>query len=120
MMSSALAVAAPSLRPLARYPVVERYAPILTTVLALVAIWHVAAVAMNWALVRDGFKLYLPAALPFIFNGPDVAPPQVIAGGGADVVVDWMPSALASHEKGVPLVNISQTFKRSGSSAMKK
>jgi NitT/TauT family transport system substrate-binding protein len=47
-------------------------------------------------------------------GGPDVAPPQVIAGGGADVIVDWMPSALASREKGVPLVNISQTFKRSG------
>ncbi len=47
-------------------------------------------------------------------GGPDVGPPQVIAGGGADVVVDWMPSALASREKGVPLVNISQTFKRSG------
>ena len=47
-------------------------------------------------------------------GGPDVAPPQVIAGGGADVVVDWMPSALASREKGVPLVNVSQTFKRSG------
>ena len=26
-------------------------------------------------------------------GGPDIAPPQVIAGGGADVVVDWMPSA---------------------------
>jgi NitT/TauT family transport system substrate-binding protein len=47
-------------------------------------------------------------------GGPDVAPPQVIAGGGADVVVDWMPSALASREKGVPLVNITQTFKKSG------
>src|SRR4030088_932302 len=47
-------------------------------------------------------------------GGPDVAPPQVNAGGGADVVVDWMPSALASREKGVPLVNISQTFKKSG------
>ena len=47
-------------------------------------------------------------------GGPDVAPPQVIAGGGADVVVDWMPSALASREKGVALVNISQTFKHSG------
>ncbi len=32
-------------------------------------------------------------------GGPDVAPPQVIAGGGADVVVDWMPSALATREK---------------------
>lgn len=47
-------------------------------------------------------------------GGPDVAPPQVIAGGGADVVVDWMPSALASREKGVPLVNIAQIFKTSG------
>ncbi len=47
-------------------------------------------------------------------GGPDVAPPQVIAGGGADVVVDWMPSALASREKGVALVNIAQPFKRSG------
>ncbi len=60
--------------------------------------------------------LYKDAGLDVTINpgGPDVAPPQVIAGGGADVVVDWMPSALASREKGVPLVNISQTFKRSG------
>ncbi len=47
-------------------------------------------------------------------GGPDVNPSQVIAGGGADVVVDWMPSALAAREKGVPLVNISQVFGRSG------
>lgn len=47
-------------------------------------------------------------------GGPDVAPPQVIAGGGADVVIDWMPSALATREKGVKLVNIAQIFKRSG------
>ena len=47
-------------------------------------------------------------------GGPDVAPPQVIAGGGADVIIDWMPSALASREKGLPLVNIAQPFKRSG------
>jgi len=47
-------------------------------------------------------------------GGPDIAPPQVIAGGGADVIVDWMPSALASREKGVPLVNIAQPFQKSG------
>ncbi|MFC4624624.1 ABC transporter substrate-binding protein [Daeguia caeni] len=47
-------------------------------------------------------------------GGPDIAPPQVIAGGGADVVVDWMPSALATREKGVPLVNIAQPFEKSG------
>jgi NitT/TauT family transport system substrate-binding protein len=47
-------------------------------------------------------------------GGPDIAPPQIIAGGGADVIIEWMPAALASREKGVPLVNIAQIFKRSG------
>jgi NitT/TauT family transport system substrate-binding protein len=47
-------------------------------------------------------------------GGPDIAPPQVLAGGGADVIIDWMPSALATREKGVPLVNIAQPFKSSG------
>ena len=47
-------------------------------------------------------------------GGPDIAPPQVIAGGGADVIVEWMPSALASRERGLPLVNIAQPFKSSG------
>ncbi|MCP6768714.1 ABC transporter substrate-binding protein, partial [Klebsiella pneumoniae] len=39
-------------------------------------------------------------------GGPDIAPEQVIAGGGADVIVDWMAAALAAREKGVKLVNI--------------
>ena len=47
-------------------------------------------------------------------GGPDIAPPQVIAGGGADVVVEWMPAALAARERGVPLVNIAQPFTASG------
>ncbi len=47
-------------------------------------------------------------------GGPDIAPAQVIAGGGADVVIDWMPSALASREKGLALVNIAQPYKTSG------
>ena len=47
-------------------------------------------------------------------GGPDVAPEQVIAGGGADVIVDWMGGALAAREQGVPLVNIAQPFKKSG------
>ena len=47
-------------------------------------------------------------------GGPDINPQQVLAGGGADVVVDWMPSALATREKGSMVVNIAQPFKRSG------
>ncbi|MFS2153990.1 ABC transporter substrate-binding protein [Rhizobium sp. Rhizsp42] len=47
-------------------------------------------------------------------GGPDIAPEQVIAGGGADVIVDWMGGALVAREKGVPLVNIAQPFQKSG------
>ena len=39
-----------------RHPWVERYAPLATTVLVLVMIWYIAAVAMNLSLVRDGFE----------------------------------------------------------------
>jgi NitT/TauT family transport system substrate-binding protein len=66
--------------------------------------------------VANDKGLYEAAGLDVTINpgGPDIAPPQIIAGGGADVIIDWMPSALASREKGVPLVNIAQPFKRSG------
>lgn len=47
-------------------------------------------------------------------GGPDIAPTQVLAGGGADVIVEWMAAALAAREKGLPLVNIAQPFKSSG------
>jgi len=36
--------------------IVERYVPVATMVLALIAIWYVATVAMNWTLVRDAFE----------------------------------------------------------------
>jgi NitT/TauT family transport system substrate-binding protein len=77
--------------------------------------WVTQAQFAGYFVAKDkGF--YKDAGLDVTINpgGPDVAPPQVIAGGGADVIVDWMPSALASREKGVPLVNVSQTFKGSG------
>ncbi|MGH6990321.1 MAG: ABC transporter substrate-binding protein [Stellaceae bacterium] len=47
-------------------------------------------------------------------GGPDIAPEQVLAAGGADVIVDWMTAALAAREKGVPLTNIAQIFQREG------
>ena len=31
-------------------------------------------------------------------GGPDIAPPQILAGGGADIMVNWMPSALSARE----------------------
>ena len=44
---------------------------------------------------------YEEAGLDVTINpgGPDIAPPQVIAGGGADVIIDCMPAALASLQR---------------------
>ena len=50
-------------------------------------------------------------------GGPDIAPAQVLAANGADLTVDWMPSALAAREAGVPMVNVAQIFNRSGHDA---
>ncbi|PQM60784.1 MAG: nitrate ABC transporter substrate-binding protein [Rhodobacteraceae bacterium] len=47
-------------------------------------------------------------------GGPDIGPMSALASGNADVAVDWMPSALASREKGLAAVNIAQPFKSSG------
>lgn len=47
-------------------------------------------------------------------GGTDISPVQVIAGHSADVIVDWMPDALAARESGVPLVNVAQIYERSG------
>ncbi|OSQ37466.1 ABC transporter substrate-binding protein [Thalassospira mesophila] len=77
--------------------------------------WVTQAQFAGYYVARDkGF--YEDADLDVTINpgGPDIAPAQVIAGGGADVIVDWMPSALAAREKGVPLVNIAQPFAKSG------
>ena len=77
--------------------------------------WVVQAQFAGYLVAKDkGF--YKEAGLDVTIRpgGPDIAPPQVIAGGGADVTVEWMPAALAAREKGVPLVNIAQPFKRSG------
>jgi NitT/TauT family transport system substrate-binding protein len=81
-------------------------------------------IQLKWV-VQGQFAGYLVAAAKGYYKdagldvtikpgGPDIAPEQVIAGGGADVIVDWMPAALAAREKGVPLVNIAQVYEKSG------
>src|SRR3984885_2999890 len=38
------------------HPMVVRYAPVVVIVLALIAIWYVAAILMNMNIVRDAFE----------------------------------------------------------------
>lgn len=47
-------------------------------------------------------------------GGPGITPSQAVKGGAADAVIEWMPTALAERERGLPLVNIAQPFKRAG------
>lgn len=63
-------------------------------------------------LVAKDKGFYEEAGLDVTINpgGPDIAPEQVIAGGGADVITTWMAAGLAARERGVPLVNIAQPF----------
>jgi NitT/TauT family transport system permease protein len=56
MTSNALALPMSKSRLLREHPLVARYAPIVTVVLALIVIWYIGAVLMNLTLVRDGFE----------------------------------------------------------------
>src|SRR5215510_14757813 len=47
-------------------------------------------------------------------GGPDIVPAQVVAGGGAQFGIDWLPSLLSARDQGAPLVNIAQVFVHSG------
>jgi NitT/TauT family transport system substrate-binding protein len=77
--------------------------------------WVTQAQFAGYYVAKDkGFYKDVGLDVTIKAGGPDINPSQVIAGGGADVIVDWMPSALATREKGVPLVNIAQVFQRSG------
>ena len=53
-MSSTVASARPAA--IRWHPAVVRYAPVMVIVLALMAIWYVAAVLMNMSIVRDAFE----------------------------------------------------------------
>ncbi|MCK0143043.1 ABC transporter substrate-binding protein [Aliiroseovarius sp. F20344] len=73
-----------------------------------------AQFAGYYVALENGFYTEEDLNVTVLPGGPDIAPTQVIAGGGADVIVEWMPAALAAREKGLPLVNIAQPFASSG------
>jgi NitT/TauT family transport system substrate-binding protein len=77
--------------------------------------WATQAEFAGYYVAKDkGY--YRDAGLDVTINpgGPHVSPPQVIARGGADIIIDWMASALIAREKGEAIVNVAQPFKRSG------
>jgi NitT/TauT family transport system substrate-binding protein len=73
-----------------------------------------AQFAGYYVALEKGFYEAADLDVTILPGGPDIAPTQVLAGGGADVTVEWMPAALAARERGLPMVNIAQPFKSSG------
>ena len=73
-----------------------------------------AQFAGYYVALDKGFYTEEDLAVTIKPGGPDIAPEQVIAGGGADGIVDWMAAALAARERGLSLVNIAQPFKHGG------
>jgi NitT/TauT family transport system substrate-binding protein len=47
-------------------------------------------------------------------GGPDIIPEQVVAGGQAQLGLDWLPSLMSARDQGTKLVNVAQVFTRSG------
>ena len=100
MTSSALALPALGLGALRRHPLVVRYAPVLTIVLALIAIWYVAAVLLNLALVRDSFEREeTPYTVSTLIEGtmsaerPLLPAPHQVIAAFADSVLGYAPTA---------------------------
>ncbi len=81
-------------------PLVERYAPVVTIVLLLIAIWYVAAVLMNLSLVRDGFEREeTPYTVAELIEGtmtaerPLLPAPHQVIEAFLDSVLGYPPSA---------------------------
>jgi NitT/TauT family transport system substrate-binding protein len=73
-----------------------------------------AQFAGYYAALEKGFYTEENLAVTIRPGGPDIVPPQVVAGGQAQFGIDWLPSTLANREQGVPLVNIAQIYQYSG------
>lgn len=100
MTSSALALPVSGAGAWRRHPLVERYAPVVTIVLALIAIWYVAALLMNLSLVRDGFEREeAPYTVSDLIAGtmtaerPRLPAPYQVIAAFADSVFGYAPTA---------------------------
>jgi NitT/TauT family transport system substrate-binding protein len=66
------------------------------------------------AAVDQGFYKADGLDVSILEGGVDITPQKVLADGGADFALAWVPKALQTREAGADIVNISQMFQRSG------
>lgn len=67
-----------------------------------------------YAAVAEGFYEAEGLDVEILEGAVEIVPQQVVASGGAEFGIAWVPKVLESNEQGVNLVNIGQVFQRSG------
>ena len=73
-----------------------------------------AQFAGYYAARAKGFYAAENLAVTIQPGGPAIVPEQVVAAGGAEFGIDWLPSLLAVRDRGIALVNVAQVFAHSG------
>ena len=73
-----------------------------------------AQFAGYFAAVDQGFYTDAGLDVEILEGGVDIVPQSVLASGGADFAIAWVPKALVSIEEGANITNIAQVFQRSG------
>ena len=73
-----------------------------------------AQFAGYYAAVEEGFYEEEGLDVTIIEGAVDIVPQQVVATGGAEFGLAWVPKALVANEEGAALVNVGQVFQRSG------
>lgn len=73
-----------------------------------------AQFAGYFAAIEQGFYTEEGLDVTILEGAVDIVPQQVLAAGGAEFGLAWVPKALVSREEGADIVNIGQVFQRSG------
>jgi NitT/TauT family transport system substrate-binding protein len=67
-----------------------------------------------YSAVAEGFYEAAGLDVEILEGAVDIVPQQVVASGGAEFGIAWLPRMLVSREQGADLVSIAQVFQRSG------
>jgi len=77
--------------------------------------WFAQAQFAGYYAAKDkGFYKDACLDVTILEGGVDIVPQTVLAQGGADFAIAWVPKALASREQGAGITNVAQVFQKSG------
>ena len=77
--------------------------------------WFVQAQFGGYYAAKDkGFYEEQCLDVTILEGGVDIVPQTVLAQGGADYAIAWVPKALSSREQGAMITNVAQVYQRSG------